>query len=254
MTTPDRQPRSPDNARHAWARLRRAGAPTFSRSNLLAMLLAASLGFAIITQVRQTSVQGLENLREDELVRIFADVDQDGERLGEEVRDLQTSLELLESRTTGEAEAQRAAQERLDALGILAGTAPAAGPGIILRISDPQRAVEATLLLDAVQELRDAGAEAMQLGDVRIVANTWFADTADGVSVSGTEVRPPYVITAIGDANTLAGAMQIPGGVTATSRRVGAEAAVDIRTRVVVDALLSVATPQYAQPVPTTTP
>lgn len=254
MSTTDRTPRPPEDARHAWARLRRAGAPAFTRSNLLVGLLAVMLGFAIIAQVRQTSVQGLDTLREDELVRIFADVDQDGERLGNEVRDLQTSLQLLESRTTGEEEAQRAAKQRLDALGILAGTAPAAGPGIVLTIDDPRGAFGPTDLLDAIQELRDAGAEAMQIGDVRIVANTWFADTPQGVSVSGTEVRPPYVITAIGDSNTLAGAMQIPGGVTATARRLGAEATVDIRGRVVVDALLSVTTPQYARPVPTTTP
>lgn len=254
MSATDRQPRPPENARHAWARLRRAGTPAFTRSNLLAMLLAVALGFAIIAQVRQTSVQGLETLREDELVRIFADVDQDGERLSAEIRDLQTSLQLLESRTTGEAEAQRAAQERLDALGILAGTAPASGPGIVLRIHDPSRAVDATAMLDAIQELRDAGAEAIQVGDVRVVANTWFADTEAGLSVSGREVRPPYEVRAIGDSNTLAGAMQIPGGVTASARRVGALVTVDIRTRVVVDALLSVPTPQYARPVPTTTP
>ncbi|NHA69998.1 DUF881 domain-containing protein [Phycicoccus flavus] len=253
MTPPERAPRPPHDARDAWARLRRAGRPALSRSNLLAMLLAASLGFAIIAQVRQTSVQGLDTLREDELVRIFADVDQDGERLGDEVRDLQTSLELLESQTTGEKEAERAAQQRLDALRILAGTAPAAGPGIVLTIDDPTGAIDAPTLLDAVQELRDAGAEAMQVNDVRIVADTWFADASGGISVSGSQIRPPYVVTAIGDSNTLAGAMQIVGGVTATARQKGAEATVDIRTRVVVDALLSVSTPQYARPVPTTT-
>ncbi|GGL23646.1 DUF881 domain-containing protein [Phycicoccus endophyticus] len=255
MSQPERASTNPPtDARHAWARLRRAGAPRPSRSNLLAMLLAAALGFAIIAQVRQTSIQGLENLREDELVRIFADVDQDGDRLSQEVRDLQSSLELLESRTTGEEEAQRAAQERLDALGILAGTEPATGPGIVLRIADPEHAVGQILLLDAIQELRDAGAEAIQVGDVRVAASTWFADTDEGISVSGTEVSPPYVVRAIGDSDTLAGAMQIPGGVTATVRRVGAEATVDIRERVDVDALLSVTTPQYAQPVPTSTP
>ncbi len=251
---PDDSPTPPRDARHAWARLRRAGSPRPSRSNLLAMLLALALGFAIIAQVRQTSIQGLENLREDELVRIFADVDQDGERLSGEVRDLQSSLDRLESRTTSEQEAQRAAKERVDALGILAGTAPATGPGIILRIDDPQGAVRQSVLLDAIQELRDAGAEAVQVGDVRVVASTWFADTDGGISVSGTEVRPPYVVRAIGDSNTLAGAMQIPGGVTATVRRVGAQATVDIRDEVVVDALLSLATPQYARPVPTTNP
>ena len=250
--SPERDTDPPKDARHAWARLRRAGAPTPSRSNLLAMLLAVALGFAIIAQVRQTSVQGLETLREDELVRIFADVDQDGEQLSDEIRDLQTSLQLLESQSTNEEEAQRAAQQRLDALGVLAGTAPATGPGIILRIDDPDRKVRFTVLLDAVQELRDAGAEAIQIGDVRVAASTWFEDTTDGVSVSGTVVEAPYVIRAIGDSNTLAGAMQIPGGVTATVRRVGAQADVEIADRVTVDALLTLATPQYARPVPPT--
>lgn len=246
--------RPPRDARHAWARLRRAGSPRPSRSNLLAMLLAGTLGFAIIAQVRQTSLEGLESLREDELVRIFADVDQDGDRLASEINELRTSLERLRSRTTNEEEAQRAAQERLDALGILAGTAPAVGPGIVVTIRDPRGEVRSAVLLDAVQELRDAGAEAIQVGEVRVVAQTWFADADGGLSVSGTAVRPPYVIRAIGDGNTLAGAMQIPGGVTATVRRAGGEAEVDIRDQVQVDALLPPSTPQYARPVPTSTP
>jgi uncharacterized protein YlxW (UPF0749 family) len=252
MTSADTEPQPPRDARHAWSRLRRAGSPRPSRSNIVAALLAGALGFAIIAQVRQTSIEGLENLREDELVRIFADVDQEGEQLASEVTELRASLDLLTSRTTSEQEAQRAAQERLDSLGILAGTAPAEGPGIVLTIRDARGGVTAPTLLDAVQELRDAGAEAMQIGDVRIVANTWFTDTADGISVSGTVLTPPYVITAIGDANTLAGAMQIPGGVTATVRQAGAEADVQIEDNVTVDALLTLTTPQYAQPVPTT--
>ena len=56
----------------------RAGSPRLTRANVLAMVLAGALGFAIIAQVRQTSIQGLENLREDELVRIFAGVEQMG--------------------------------------------------------------------------------------------------------------------------------------------------------------------------------
>lgn len=254
MSSPDVEPRPPRDARHAWARLRRAGSPRPTRSNLLAALLAGALGFAIIAQVRQTSIEGLENLREDELVRIFADVDQDGEQLAGEISNLQSSLDLLQSRTTSEEEAQRAAQERLDSLEILAGTAPAEGPGITLTIRDPLGGVRAPTILDAVEELRNAGAEAMQIGDVRIVANTWFTDTTEGLSVSGTVLTPPYVLKAIGDSNTLAGAMEIPGGVTATVRRAGGDAAVEIEDEVTVDALLPLQTPQYAQPVPTSTP
>lgn len=265
MTTPEPDPppaaepetSGPGPARdpqRAWTRLWRAGSPRRTRANALAMLLAAALGFAIIAQVRQTSTEGLENLREDELVRIFAGVDQDGDRLADEIRGLQSSLDLLRSQSTNEEEAQRAAQERLDALGILAGTMPASGPGIELTISDPERRVSGTVILDTVQELRGAGAEVIQIGDARVVASTWFTQTADGISVSGTEVRPPYVIKAIGDADTLAGALEIPGGVAATVRSLGGDTDTRIEDRVDVDALLTLAPPQYARPVPTSTP
>ncbi|HET9022119.1 MAG TPA: DUF881 domain-containing protein [Ornithinibacter sp.] len=240
--------------RGAWRRLFLAGSPRATRANVLALVLAGTLGFAIIAQVRQTSIQGLENLREDELVRIFAGVDQDGDRLGDEIQGLESSLQLLQSQSTNDAEAQRAAQERLDALGILAGTAPARGPGIVLTIRDPDLEVTSPVILDAIQELRDAGAEAIQIGDQRVVASTWFSQTDSGISVSGTELRPPYIIRAIGDGSTLAGAMEIPGGVSATVRRAGGETDVQIRDELDVDALLTLTPPQYAQPVPTSTP
>ncbi|GAA4405437.1 DUF881 domain-containing protein [Fodinibacter luteus] len=250
-------PEGPGPARgpqRAWRRLLRAGSPRATRANVLAMVLAGALGFAIIAQVRQTSIEGLETLREDELVRIFAGVDQDGDRLADDIRGLESSLELLQSQSTNEEEAQRAAQERLDALGILAGTAPATGPGIVLTIGGLDGRVGAPIVLDTIQELRDAGAEAIQIGDVRVVADTWISESDGELTVSGTKVAAPYVIRAIGDANTLAGAMEIPGGVSATVRRAGGGTDTQIRDEVDVDALLSLTPPQYARPVPTTTP
>ncbi len=246
--------RPAENPPRAWRRLLRAGSPRATRANVLAMVLAGALGFAIIAQVRQTSIQGLENLREDELVRIFAGVDQDGDRLADEIRGLENSLELLQSQSTNGAEAQRAAQERLDALGILAGTAPATGPGIVLTITGVDGGVAAPIILDTIQELRAAGAEAIQIGDQRVVANTWISERDGDLVVSGETVAPPYTIRAIGDANTLAGAMEIPGGVTATVRRAEGTSDTEIRDEVVIDALLSLTPPQYARPVPTTTP
>jgi uncharacterized protein YlxW (UPF0749 family) len=69
------------------------------------------------------------------------------------------------------------------------------------------------VLLDTVQELRDAGAEAIEISGVRIVAPTAFTGAARAIVISRQTVRPPYVVTAIGDPSTLAEAMRIPGGV-----------------------------------------
>ena len=239
--------------RTAWQRLGRAGRPRPTKANVLATLLALGLGFAIAAQVHQTSIEGLEDLREDELIRILDTVDQDGNRLAEEIQTLQTSRDRLQSDTTSLTEAQEAAQQRLNSLGILAGTVPARGPGIILTIRDPEQGVTAPLLLDTLQELRDAGAEAVEINDVRVVANTYFTDTDGGIAISGKKVNAPYVVTAIGDGSTLASAMEIPGGVTNSVRSVGGQADVVTKDAVTVSALQSVSEPQYARPVPSPT-
>ena len=58
---------------------------------------------------------------------------------------------------------------------------------------------EVEQLLDALQELRDAGAEAVQINDGRVGASTWFADGASGaVTMDGRTLSRPFVITAIG--------------------------------------------------------
>ena len=150
-------------------------------------------------------------------------------RLGNDARALEVTRDRLAGGADTSAEALKAAQERVDTLGILAGTAPAEGPGIVLTIDDPDGKVTSTLLLDALQELRDAGAEAVQIGDVRVVVDTYFTDTPTGIEVSGKRVRSPYVITAIGGSATMASAMDIPGGVNESVRRLGAVSTVDQR-------------------------
>ena len=59
-------------------------------------------------------------------------------------------------------------RRRADELGILAGTLPAAGPGPAGRASRGEtERIKAATVLDAVQELRGAGAEAMQIAGRR---------------------------------------------------------------------------------------
>lgn len=237
-----------------WQRLLRMGRPRATRAMLLAFVLMLGLGFAIATQVRQTAVSGLSNLREDELVRILDNVQQDNERLADEVRTLQATRDRLTSGQASAEEARRSAQERLDTLGILAGNVKATGPGIVITINDPKRVVTAPILLDTVEELRDAGAEAIQIGTRRLVAASYFTDLdGGGVSLSGTALTAPYVITVIGDTNTLAAAMDIPGGVSETVRSVGASIKTVPETSVVISALQALPVDRYARPVPTTT-
>lgn len=252
-TEPEEETPSPRPASNAWRRMYHMARPRPTRANLFALVLAALLGFAIATQVSETQQQGLEDLRQDELVRILDDVTQNGERLDTEISELETSRDQLRE-AGGSEEAVRAAQERLDTLGILAGTVPAKGPGITLTLDGGEDSVSASTLIDAMQELRDAGAEAMQIDDVRLVASSYFTDEGSTIQADGTALTRPYTFTVIGDPQTLSSAMEIPGGITESVRGRGGRVTVTQHDEVTVDALHTLTDPRHAEPVPEPTP
>ena len=244
----DPHPAGPPEPEVARRRLGQAWRPRASRAQLLAGVLCALLGFALVVQARQTQTQGLDSLRQADLVRLLDNVTNAEARADQDVRDEQAIRDRLASGTDSSAAAQEAARQRLDTLGILAGTLPASGPGIELEISDPKRQIDASILLDTLEELRDGGAEVVQIGDVRVVAATAFTDDADGVRVDSRLLTPPYRYKVIGDPQTLARLLQIPGGVLDVLKSKGAQAKVTQPGVVTVDALRPATKPQYARP------
>lgn len=252
-TPTSKTPAPAPSARRSWRRIFLMARPRLTRANIFALGLAMLLGFAIATQVNETQTQGLEDLRQDELVRILDDVTQNGERLDSQIQELERSRDQLRA-AGGSQEAIRAAQERLDTLGILAGTTPATGPGITLTLDGGEDSVSATTLIDAMQELRDAGAEAMQVDDVRIVAGSYFTDEGSTIQADGQALARPYTFTVIGDPQTLSSAMEIPGGITESVRGRGGRVSVTQHEDVSVDALHTLTEPRFAQPVPEPSP
>jgi len=229
-----------------WQRIRRLLLARPTPSHVLIGVLLALLGFALVVQVRADETDNLAALREQDLVGLLDEVSERGQRLAAEVSELEATRRELAAGT--DATALREARDRAQAMAILAGTVPATGPGIEMTILDPQRSVTAARLLDAVEELRGAGAEAIQVGGVRVVAATAFADSPDGVTVDGTPLHPPYHLVVIGDPAALTSSLQIPGGVSETLRQEGADPILASRDRVVINAVRPLAVPEHARP------
>ncbi len=249
----------PSSQRNAWTRLASALRPRIKRGHLLPALLCAVLGFAVVVQVRSTQDTGLDGLRQTDLVRILDDVSERASRLRQEARDLEDTRARVTAGSGGSRAALQEAQERARVLGVLAGTLPATGTGVEITISDPQDKVGAEVLLDTLQELRDAGAEAVEVSTldgpaVRVVAGTSFVDPADqgsdegGVLVDGTLLTSPYRFLVIGDPRTLAAAMNIPGGVLDVLRQKDAQGVVTPQDVVDITALRAAPSPRYARP------
>lgn len=228
-----------------WRRMLR---PRLSRAEMIVSALTLVLGFAVAVSVR-THEQGVDfsGARQEDLVRILDDLDSRANRLRSEVSTLNATRQGLQQDNGDTSKALAEARTRAQQLGILAGTIGAKGPGISLRIEDPRGAVGADVIVDAIEELRDAGAEAIEVSGVRIVAASYVLDGNGGVSVDGTQLRAPYVVKAIGGSETLSRAMKIPGGIVdSIAGRAGASATIEERALITITALQGSPQPQYA--------
>ena len=241
---------------------RRLLAPRLRRVDVAVAVLLGLLGFAAVVQVRSTQEDGpLAAARQEDLVQILDDLDNRNDRLRTEVSTLEQAQREL---TTGTGRTQAALEEarrRALLLGVLAGTVPATGPGIVVTLTDPDESLRPDVLLDALQELRAAGAEAVQVegrapdGDavrrVRVVAGTSFvAADGGGIVVDGTELRAPYRFVVIGDPATLTSALRIPGGVVDNVEQFGGQVRIARSDAVEVTALRPLEPPRYARPTP----
>jgi uncharacterized protein YlxW (UPF0749 family) len=218
-------------------------------SRVAVAVLCAVLGFAGVIQVRRTATgDTLASARPDDLVQILDGLQRREDDLNKDITALQDTLARLRSSGASSAEALSEAQRQAEALGILTGTVPAAGAGVRITINDPQHRVPPELLLDALEELRNAGAEAFQFGPVRVGVDSSFSGSGGAVSLDGTALTAPYDVLAIGDPPTLAAALAIPGGVLDTVRRAGGTMVTTQSQRIVIGALRPARTPLYARP------
>ncbi|MGW0432801.1 DUF881 domain-containing protein [Micromonospora sp. NPDC003197] len=219
------------------------------------VVLLALLGFALVAQLRSTSTDPtLAAARQEDLVRILSDLESQEERLRQDIAALEESQRQLASGAQGRQAALEEATRRANELGILAGTLPARGPGLEIRFVAGAKPIRASAILDAVQELRGAGAEAMQIAGsdgtpVRIVADTFFLDADNGISVRGRPMSGPYTITVIGDPTTMRTALNIPGGVVASVNGDGGNVIVQEREVADVSALSVPNDLKHARPV-----
>jgi uncharacterized protein YlxW (UPF0749 family) len=220
----------------------------------LALLLCLLLGVAIATQVHQNnSGDSLDTARPADLLVLLDSLHQREATLSTEVAELQRTLSALQASGSSDQAAIQNAQDRLAALSILIGTVGATGPGVTVRIEDPGPGVAPEAMLDVINELRAAGAEAIQIGDghqvVRAGVDTWIAGAPGALTVDGKTLMPPYSVLAIGDPPTLAAAMNIPGGAADSVKRVGGTMSVQQSDKVDITALRQPKPRQYAQPV-----
>lgn len=220
------------------------------RPGLIIGVLCMLLGFGVAIQVRSNSAanQNLAGARQEDLVRILDDLDSRHDRLQSEIVALNDTDQQLTSGADQAAAAQVEAQKKADQLAILAGTVGAKGPGISMIVTDPKGQLSADVVLNIIQELRAAGAEAIEVGKVRIGVNSAVSGDPGLVQVNGQSVPAPMTVLAIGDPNTLNAAMSIPGGVVPSVKLIGGAVSITNSAEIQITAIRALGTQSYADP------
>lgn len=238
----------PDVGRDRLLRSLRSG----SRGQAVAGVLLAVLGFAAVTQVRANgSDDNFVGARQGDLIALINTLTLATDRAEAEIADLQRTRDSLLDDAAAKQTAISVAKERVAELGLLAGTVPAVGPGIRITVTAKSGDIGIDQVLNGLQELRNAGAEAIEIGDVRVVASTGITESSgNGLAVDGQPIQPPYVLDVIGDPDTLATALEFDGGFTDEIEQVGGKVQVQKLDEVEIATTVKPPTLRFAQPVP----
>jgi uncharacterized protein YlxW (UPF0749 family) len=234
----------------SWQRLSSALHPRLSRAQVLAALLCAVLGFILVVQLQQNQEDELSGLRQSDLVRLLDDVSRRIDSLEREATSLRETESELRSGSDSKAAAIELAERNAAVQGILSGRLPAEGPGLEIVIDEGSKKISAARLFNVLEELRNAGAEAIEVNGIRMVASSHFEDSTSGVVIDGISVSPPYRWKAIGDPQTLQPAIAIPGGAVATIETHDGQATIQQMAKVQIKSVRDPVDFEYATAVP----
>jgi uncharacterized protein YlxW (UPF0749 family) len=182
-------------------------------SRLAVAAVAGLLGVLVIGQLRgQAGVPGLSALSATELTQLIANLNAGNDRLRDAVGDLsRQEQKLIESRDRGQTTVGDLTDD-LARIRAWAGLTPVTGQGISILVSGP---IGGDGVEDLLNELRNAGAEAIAVDGVRVVTGTVVAGAPGGLSVENAAIGDTFEIRAIGSPQILTGTLTRTGGVIA---------------------------------------
>ena len=232
--------------RHLWERARGAFFALPRGLHVLMLVIFMILGFALVTQVRAQRSDPLDGLSEQDLVTVLDELGTQEQNLRTRRGELSNELDELRSAANeAQARAQAARKAEVQAQ-IGAGTVAVHGPGVTMTVVDAASNLTPTQFVMTLGELRNAGAEAIELNGLRLTTRSSFTGQAGALVVDGTPVSSPYTWKVIGESQTIATALDIQAGSAAQMRAKGASVAIVPSADITIDSIATPRQPQFA--------
>ena len=231
--------------------LNRASNKSRLLSSILIALMCALLGFAYMSQINNTK-STYETMDESELVRLLNESNTQISNLEQRKTQLNSQLNSLKSAANEQEQARKIAKQNEETSGLISGRLPAKGQGVTIRIGRGLTTkVDASIMFNLIEELRNAGAEVIAINNVRVITSTYIIqDAEEGLIVDGTTIKPTYTVKAIGNPQELSNAVDIAGGVGAQLQvKYGSNVNVQPSDSIIIDEVREATQNQYAKTV-----
>lgn len=170
--------------------------------------------FAQFKVVNETDIAQIEYMQEDELRQAMTEWKEKYEKTTEKISETNKKIKEYEEKLQSNEETKDLVQKELTEAKKTFGLTDVIGDGVIITLIDnEEKSYDAYNLLDLVNELKSAGAEAISINDERIVNLSDIADISNGqIVVNKNRISSPFTIKAIGDKTYLKSALTIKNG------------------------------------------
>jgi uncharacterized protein YlxW (UPF0749 family) len=210
-------------------------------------VVAIIIGLLLVGQLRsQARPIALSNLSAQELSALIEQLNAANVDLAEGLDELNAQIRDYE-RAAVEGQSDIVISEQA-LLGISAfgGLVGVEGQGIRIRAER----LDAFAVNDLIHELRNAGAEALAVDEIRITASSVAVPGTSAIEIDGVPLGPTIEITAIGSPDGLQAAIERPGGIlNLYEQSIDARFTVSQVDRLIVPATERDLTPAAARPV-----
>lgn len=190
-------------------------------------ILCLILTFAITVQLRVSSLSESESSQtkitdklKDEIFRL----NDENVKLAEKFQNTTSELDDARNQAAQNDSSSKDTSELIKKYTIVSGKTDVTGQGIIIKYKPNDNEAKADMvkdLRDIVNEIKNAGAEAIEINNQRIVGTTAIEMVKNKIEINDTEVSENFIIKAIGDSNLMYSGLIRPGGTIENIRESG---------------------------------
>lgn len=178
----------------------------------LVAIVLISVMFMQFKVIEITDINELETMREADLRTMISSWKTNYEDVSQKLADNKAKINEYEQKIENNQEASELLEKEWEQSNMLVGKTDVSGEGVIITLTDTdENSIEATDLIELVNELHYAGAEAISINDQRIISMTDIVNIASGstyfIKVNEARIQSPYIVKAIGDQKYLSSSL-----------------------------------------------